>query len=124
MNPGMFIPFAVIATAKKSRRSRLTEVMLPAMIPLPPTQAVAMSAIVADQQVRTEERRIARARTEEAAKTQALFVDTMRACKLLVERGGEKLKVEDLGELPALSEQLEKLAQNVKIEIIEGVNGD
>lgn len=118
MNPGLLIPFAVIATAKKSRRGRLTEAMLPAMVPLPPTQAVAMTAIVADQQVRTEERRIERARGEEAAKTQALLVDTVKACKLLVGKPkNDKLTAADLDALPALKAHLAKVPQQFRDEI-------
>jgi hypothetical protein len=117
----MLIPFAIIATAKKSRRARLTEAMLPAMIPLPPTQAVAMSAITADQLVRTEERRIDRARGQEVAKaqvlldaekkaTQALLADTVAACKVLITKAaGAKLTAAEVAVLPALKAQLATL---------------
>jgi hypothetical protein len=115
MNPGLFIPFAVIATAKKSRRSRLTEAMLPAMIPLPPTQAVAMSAIVADQQVRSEERRVERARGEEAAKTQALLKETIEVCQLLTAKAvDEKLTIEEFDEFGTIKALLAKRPDDIK----------
>jgi len=59
MNASMLVPFAVVASAKKERRSRLAEAMFPTMIPLPPSQMVAIAAISADAQVRREERSVA-----------------------------------------------------------------
>jgi hypothetical protein len=51
------IAFLPIFMAKKSRRKKITEAMLPMMIPLSdPTQQMAMGAITADNAVRSEER--------------------------------------------------------------------
>ena len=114
MNAGMLIPFAVIATAKRSRRSRLTEAMLPAMIPLPPTQAMAMGAVFADQQVRTEERRIERARTAEASKTHTLLNEAVDALQLLTAKAeDEKLTAVEFEQFPTLKALLAKRPDDV-----------
>ena len=61
MNASMLVPFFLVASAKKDRRSRLAEAMIPTMVPLPPAQMVAVAAISADAQVRREDRRVAAA---------------------------------------------------------------
>lgn len=72
MNVSMLVPFFVVASAKKDRRSRLAEAMVPTMVPLPPAQMVAVAAISADAQVRREDRRVAAAQTELATTTAQL----------------------------------------------------
>jgi hypothetical protein len=52
-----FLPFAVIASTSKERRQRLTETLLPAVVPLAETHRVAVAVVAADQQVRSAERR-------------------------------------------------------------------
>src|SRR5215468_7077807 len=54
MTGSMLLSFFMIASAKKSRRKRLTGVLIPATIPVAPAYQPAISAITADMQVRSD----------------------------------------------------------------------
>lgn len=82
MNPSLWIPFFLVASAPKDRRSRLAEAMIPAMAPLPAPQMAAVAAISADAQVRREDRRVAAAQTELATKTTQLTAATTKLTEM------------------------------------------
>lgn len=66
------VPFAFIASASRERRGRLTEALLPTMIPGETTQRVAIATVTADQQIRSAERREENVVNEVASAMQAV----------------------------------------------------
>jgi hypothetical protein len=92
MNPGMLMPFMLMSTARRSRRRRLAESMMPAMVPMPPLGRVAVSAIVADQQVRREERQnVAAAQAQEQLALE------------LIPDADSRISTDQLSQMPRLS---------------------
>jgi len=105
MNSSILIPFFMIASAKKSRRKRLTDALIPAMIPVAPAHQPAISAIAADMQVRGEDRRLAVAQAKEAEIHNRLINETVAVGEKLLT--GNKLPAAELAKFPILKKALE-----------------
>lgn len=111
MNSNMLLPFALIASAKKSRRKRLTEAMIPAMIPVPAGQHVLVSSVMADSQVRREERRVNTLHAQQIEYQQAIAHEIAifaEKFKIPDNLKGNKIKFEKLADLPRITDLLNK----------------
>lgn len=107
MNGSMWVPFFVVASADKSRRKRLADAMLPAMVPVAPAAQVAVAAVSADLQVRREDRRVSIVQAQEAAKHQAILEESVKVATLLMNKPpGQMLVLADLDQLPTLKAEL------------------
>jgi hypothetical protein len=79
---GRFIPLIVVATSPPERRSRLLEAMVGHIIPVPDAQRPGVGAVVADQQVRSADRRQEQAVTDTASAVESIAVKPAGARKL------------------------------------------
>jgi hypothetical protein len=94
-----FLPVFVVASAPKERRSRLAEAMLPGLLPVAAAARAGVAAVVADQQVRSADRRQEQAVTE-----------TVSAVETIASKpsGSRTLTDQDLSGLPTLKGIVER----------------
>lgn len=89
MNTNQLIPFFMVFSAPKERQSRLAEAMIPALIPVAPAQRTAVAAISATIQADNESRR-----------HDMLGTEAVNVIKILVDKSGNKLILDELASYP------------------------
>ena len=101
MNEILPIVAIALSSRDRKRRNRVIESALPALVPGPAYQRAAMTAVIADNQARDEERDLRRAED-------ALAEEAAAVADAIAQRRGEKLTDAELAAFPELSRVVER----------------